>query len=416
VGENGTVAARLAAAIDANWAREIAFLKALVRSPSDNPPGDCAANAEVAAAELEALGLSVERHRVPQALVEDAGMIDVTNLIVRRRFGSGAGPVVALNAHGDVVPPGGGWTVDPYGAVERDGALYGRGAAVSKSDFATYAFALLALRQETQLAGSVELHLTYDEEAGGNLGPRWLLDSGLSRPDLAICSGFSYAVTTAHDGCLHLEVTLTGQQAHAAMPASGRDALAAAVPVLAAIYGERKRLAAISSAEAGIGSPQITVGTIQGGVNTNVVPDRVTFRVDRRIIPEENGGKVERELTQLVERAVPADSGVGVSCRRLLLAEPLRATAESRALAQTIARNAQAVLGVEVRATGVPLYTDARHYAARGIPVVLYGAGPRSILEAHAHAADERIGLSDLRAATEVIALTLADLLSPRAA
>ena len=110
----------IAATIDANFPREVAFLKALVRAPSDNPPGDCAPAAEVAAQELQALGFSVERHRVPDAVVRANGMVSATNLVVRRTFGVGAGPVIALNAHGDVVPPGEGWTVDPYGAVERD--------------------------------------------------------------------------------------------------------------------------------------------------------------------------------------------------------------------------------------------------------------------------------------------------------
>jgi acetylornithine deacetylase/succinyl-diaminopimelate desuccinylase-like protein len=70
------------------------------------------------------------------------------------------------------------------------------------------------------------------------------------------------------------------------------------------------------------------------------------------------------------------------------------------------------VLGVEVPVVGVPLYTDARHYAAAGIPIVLYGAGPRSILEANAHNADENLRLTDLRAATEIVTLAAADLLT----
>ena len=218
-------------------------------------------------------------------------------------------------------------------------------------------------------------------------------------------------MTIAHDGCLHLEVTLHGKQAHAAMPATGRDALQAAVPVLAAVYSERARLAAIVSKETGIGSPQITVGLISGGVNTNVVPDRVVFRIDRRVIPEEDGTRVEADLIRLIEEALPPASGVTVACRRIILAEPLRSSAASRVLAAAIARNAETVLGVSVQTTGVPLYTDARHYAAAGVPVVLYGAGPRSILEANAHAADEHVQLTDLRAATEVIALTLGELL-----
>ncbi len=111
---------------------------------------------------------------------------------------------------------------------------------------------------------------------------------------------------------LHLEVTVRGKQAHAAMPATGADALEAAVPVLAAIYAERARLAKIVSKEKGIGSPQITVGLISGGINTNVVPDRVTFRIDRRIIPDEDGATVERELIALIEAAAPKAKGTTV--------------------------------------------------------------------------------------------------------
>src|ERR1043166_4466095 len=105
------------------------FLAELVKVPSDNPPGDCAAHARRTKQLLEQLGLSVEAHDVPRASVEAVGMKSVTNLIVRHRFGDG--PVIALNAHGDVVPPGLGWRVDPYGAVIEDGThgpvMYGRG-------------------------------------------------------------------------------------------------------------------------------------------------------------------------------------------------------------------------------------------------------------------------------------------------
>ena len=150
--------------------RAEAFLAELVKVPSDNPPGDCAPHAARAAELLEAMGFTVERHVVPDAAVRAVGMVSATNLVVRHRFGPG--PVIALNAHGDVVPPGEGWTQDPYGGAVLDGKLYGRASAVSKSDFATYTFALRALESLTRrLRGSVELHFTYDEEFGGELGP-----------------------------------------------------------------------------------------------------------------------------------------------------------------------------------------------------------------------------------------------------
>ena len=130
--------------------------------------------------------------------------------------------------------PGEGWTRDPFGAEIVDGWMYGRGVAVSKSDFATYAWALLALQAAEaagdKLAGTIELHFTYDEEAGGEIGPGWLLSEGITRPDYALSAGFSYGVVTAHNGCLHLEVQVDGRSAHAAMPYTGVDALEARHP------------------------------------------------------------------------------------------------------------------------------------------------------------------------------------------
>ncbi len=386
------------------------FLAELVRVPSDNPPGDCAAHAERAAELLEGLGLTVERHRVPADAVKANGMVSATNLVVRKRFG--AGPVIALNAHGDVVPPGEGWTRDPYRAEVIDGWMYGRGAAVSKSDFATYAWSLLALEQAgVPLAGTVELHFTYDEEAGGNIGPGFLMREGISTPDLVISAGFSYAVVTAHNGCLHLEIQVDGKSAHAAMPHTGIDALEAANHVLSALYAWRKTLARGVSAVAGIGSPQLTIGLIKGGINTNVVPDRIVFRLDRRLIPEEKPAEVEAELTALIADAAKAFPKAKVTARRILMVEPLAPLPAGARLTALLCEHATRIMGETIGTKGVPLYTDAPHYSARGIPVVLYGAGPHTIEEANAHRADERLPLSDLHKATEVVALALLDLL-----
>ena len=389
---------------------EIDFLAALVRTPSDNPPGDCAAHAEMTASRLEGLGFTVERHPVPAELCRAQGMAAVTNLIVRRTFG--AGPVIALNAHGDVVPPGAGWSVDPYGGRIVNGTMYGRGVAVSKSDIATYAFALLAAeRSSARLSGSVELHITYDEETGGEIGPRWLLERGISKPDLAVAAGFSYAVLTAHNGCLQLEVEVVGKSAHAAKPWTGIDALEAANGIMRALYDHRRTLQEHPSSFPQIGAPQLTIGLIRGGINTNVVPDRVVFRLDRRITPEEEPGTVEADLRALVAAAARGYPGSGAMVRRVLLAEPLRPLMGTAQLADVFCQRASQVMDEAISISGAPLYTDARHYAARGIPVVLYGAGPRTIEEANAHRADERLSLSDLTRATEVVALALTDLL-----
>lgn len=402
--------------IDDHFDEQVDMLSALVRCPSDNPPGDCAPHAELAARLYEAQGFTVERHPVPAEEAARHGMRSVVNLIVRERFGEG--PVVALNAHGDVVPPGAGWTTDPYGGEVQGGWLYGRGAAVSKSDFTTYGQALRALRAAhaagLPLAGSVELHLTYDEETGGMTGPGWLLSQGLSRPDYVLSAAFSHHVVVAHNGCLHLEVTLNGLSAHAARPDTGHDAIEAAAHLLPALYRYRDSLARRPSATPGITHPTLVVGLIEGGINTNVVADRLTLRIDRRIVPEEVPEQVEAELREVIEGACAALPGIRAEVRQILLARPFAPAPGSEAFVELVCREASAVMGQPVTPIGVPLYTDARLYAEAGIPTVMFGAGPKSLIEANGHRADERVPLHELRLATVAVANVLLALLTPR--
>jgi acetylornithine deacetylase/succinyl-diaminopimelate desuccinylase-like protein len=149
---------------------------------------------------------------------------------------------------------------------------------------------------------------------------------------------------------------------------------------------------------------------VTGGINTNVVPDLVTFRLDRRLIPEENGREVERKLKTLIEKS-GRGKGITIGVKRILLVEPLKAGKGIARLVEPLQRHAKTVLKKAIKATGVPLYTDARHYAAKKIPTVLYGAGPKSILEANAHRADEHVQLKDLDAAIRIVSATLRDLL-----
>ncbi|MDO8419687.1 MAG: M20/M25/M40 family metallo-hydrolase [Rubrivivax sp.] len=397
--------------VDAHFDDEVRFLQELVRVPTDTPPGNNAPHAERTAELLAAMGLHAEKHPVPAQDVRAYGLQSITNLIVRRRF-SGGGPVVALNAHGDVVPPGEGWSHDPYGAEVADGKLYGRAAAVSKSDFASYTFALRALEAAgAPLKGGVELHFTYDEEFGGELGPGWLLAQRLTRPDFLIAAGFSYQVVTAHNGCLQFEVTLQGLASHAAYPETGVDALQAANRLLTALYAHNDVLRTRRSSVAGITHPYLNVGRIEGGSHTNVVPGKVVLKIDRRMIPEEEAGAVEAEVRELIERTVAAGAGVRVEIKRLLLAHALKPLAGNAPLVAAVQRHGEAVFGVPIPTSGTPLYTDVRLYGAHGVPAVIYGAGPRTVLESNAKRADEHLVLSDLRGATKVIARTLLDLL-----
>jgi len=399
--------------IDAHHREQVEFLRDVVRIPTDMPPGDNAPSAEATAALLASLGFAVERHPVPSEFLRSYGMQSVTNLIVRERFGDG-GPTIALNAHGDVVPPGEGWTKPPYDGVIENGRMYARGVAVSKSDIATYAYALAALRALASAGpsrGSVELHFTYDEEFGGLAGPQFLLENKLTRPNVALAASFSYAVVTAHNGCLQLEVTVHGKSGHGAMPEMGRDAFRAGTAVLNAIYAEADALKATRSRVTGIDHPTMIVGLMHGGINTNVVPDRLTLKLDRRMTPEEDPATVEARIRALIAKAVERFDGIRVDIRRTLLAKALQPLPGHEKLVAAIQRHAKRVFGIDIPAVGVPLYSDARLYGEHGIPIVMYGAGPRTIAESNAKQPDENLLLEDLRRATHVVACTVHDLL-----
>ena len=402
--------AKLDAWIDAHFDEEVKFLQQLVQVPTDTPPGNNAPHAERTAELLNDFGLEAEKHAVPAQEVKDYGLESITNLIVRRKYGNG-GRTVALNAHGDVVPPGEGWTHDPYGGEIVDGSLYGRAAAVSKSDFASFTFALRALEAVAKpTKGSIELHFTYDEEFGGILGPGWLLEKGLTKPDLMIAAGFSYEVVTAHNGCLQMEVTVHGKMAHAAVPATGIDALQGATKILNALYAQNTLYKQVTSKVEGITHPYLNVGRIEGGTNTNVVPGKVVFKLDRRMIPEENPVEVEATIRKVIADAAAGSEGITIEIKRLLLANSMKPLAGNKPLVDAIQKHGGELFGEPVKAMGTPLYTDVRLYVEDCIPGVIYGAGPRTVLESHAKRADERLVLEDLRRATKVIARMLCDL------
>ena len=403
--------------VDAHFDEQTRFLQALIQVPTDTPPGNNTPHALRAAELIEAMGLPIEKHEVPQAEVGAAGLESITNLVARRHYGDG-GRVIALNAHGDVVPPGEGWTKNPYGGEIDNGKIYGRASAVSKCDFSTFTFAVRALEAVAKpTRGGIELIFTYDEEFGGEVGPAWLLQHKIIQPDLVIAAGFSYQVITAHNGCLQMELTVHGKMAHAAVPHTGIDALQGANRILTALFAQNTLYQSITSKVEGITHPYLNVGFISGGTNTNVVPGKVIIKLDRRMIPEEDPVAVEASIRAVIDAAVAdfnqgrSDEGIHVDVRRMLLSKALKPLPGHKPLAEALQRNASAVFNEPIPACGTPLYTDVRIFGEAGIPGVLYGAGPRTVLESHAKRADERLDLEDLRRATKVVARSLHDLL-----
>ncbi|MGG3468582.1 ArgE/DapE family deacylase [Neobacillus pocheonensis] len=403
--------------IDEHQEDMISFLKKLVQTPSDNPAGDCYPIAALLHQQLVELGFEDSSLlEVEEAAVKAAGMISLANVVASAEFGSGEGTNVVLNAHGDVVPPGLGWSTDPYGGEIIDGKMYGRGVAVSKSDIAAYTYAVLALKQaklDVALQGKVDLAFTFDEETGGEIGPKRLLDQGVIKPDLAIAAGFTYSAVNAHNGCLHFEIKTIGKSAHAALPHTGIDAIEATTEILKALYEYRKTLSAKKSAVPGIDHPTLVVGLITGGINTNVVPDECKIRIDRRLIPGEDAVLAEAELREVVNQAAADIEGLKVDIHKILHANSFGPVPEDSPLIAALGANWQSIMKGkgELSINGVPIYADARHFYAEGIPTIMFGVGPKVLEEANGHRADENIRLEDLLDAAKIIACTLYDLL-----
>jgi acetylornithine deacetylase/succinyl-diaminopimelate desuccinylase-like protein len=199
--------------------------------------------------------------------------------------------------------------------------------------------------------------------------------------------------------------------AHAAIPHTGVDALQGAVRILNALYAQNDKYRAITSSVPGITHPYLNVGRIDGGTNTNVVPGKVVFKLDRRMIPEENPVEVEADVRRVIAEAAAASPGVRINIRRLLLAQAWKPDPRSAPLVQALQRHGEAVFGEPIPTSGTPLYTDVRLYGAAGVPAAIYGAGPRTVLESNAKRADEHVVLEDLRRATKVVARALLDML-----
>ena len=389
------------------------WLADLVKTPLENLAGgwhgDMSAISELTAKALSALEFGVERHTViPETQGTSNGAAEITNLVVRHEFA--AGPVVALVAHGGTKPCGirSNWSVDPFGAEIKIGVFYGLGA-LAKADLIAYAHALAAIRDAwPDLSGTVELHFTFDGEADGLWKSKWLLDNSIINPDYALGSGYAYAIGTSSTGDLQLQVEIE------TMPGgASADPMEAASMVMDALYALRRTYPGIQSEIPGIGSPSLVIGQIKGGERPDAAPERVTFTLDRRLLPDEDPAAVEQQLTDLI--SIEASRTLGITCRvnRIKLSRPMRPGLGTDNLAGVLGRQSSKIMDVPVSVYGVPYGAPTRHYAAIGIPSVLYDAGPEAGSDGFPGGPDECLVLDDLRKATEVVALTLAEFMTP---
>jgi succinyl-diaminopimelate desuccinylase len=393
------LAERVLAAIDPD--ETIAFLQALVRVPSVNPPGDVREAIRLCAEKLAGEGFATQVVGAEPAK---------TNLVATLR-GREGGPRLAFNAHVDVVPIGeeSAWRHAPFGAELVDGRVYGRGAGDDKASVAAQVMAGVALaRAGAPLDGALIVTTVADEETGGALGAGYIVQEGHVGADFAIVGEQTQGqICVGERGAAGVGVTVYGATGHAATPWKGVNAIEGMARVITAL---REELWPVLEARTHRYFPHstATISVIEGGVKTNVIPDRCSIHIDRRILPGEEPDEVAAEIRQVAERAI---AGVGgLRAETVLKAGRTAIESDPQSPVGRAMQEATRYLGKEVVLTGFFAATDGKHFAARGWPTLIMGPGD----PATAHTPDEWVGVDEVLEATKLYALAALALLATK--
>jgi succinyl-diaminopimelate desuccinylase len=383
------------------------FLQALVRIPSVNPPGGEGPVARLVLDRLQALGLDGR-------IVESApGRANV----VAHLAGSGRGPTLLLNGHMDVQPPAADWTRDPF-AGERDGTrVYGQGVMDMKAGLAAMLFAVDAVRRTgTRLAGDLVLTAVADEVSGGHRGTGFLVREGLVRADVGVvCEPTGDAVRIAHRGALWLEIEVRGRSAHGGRPWLGVNAISKLARIMRALEDELlPRLA--TRTHPLVPAPTINLGTIRGGTKFNLVADRATLELDRRLVPGESLDAARAEI-EAVCAAVQAEDRERFEYRvREVMRVAPAEIAPDAPVVEACRRAYRAVTGREAALAATAGFEDAHFLIEAGIPTAMFGPYRRTAPdEPRFYSAsgmpDEWVDLRDVATAAAIYARLILDLL-----
>ncbi len=408
--------------VDEAYAVEL--LKRLISVPTVNPPGERYGEmAELLRGELEHLGLRVEVHRVPDEVVlrHYPWARGHPRYIVLARLDSGKpGPVLHYNGHYDVVPPGQGWSTDPFKPVVRGGRVYGRGATDMKGGIAAVIAGVKALLDTgwEPERGALELSFTPDEETGGETGVAYMLDKGLARPSHAVVAEPSTTrrIWIGSRGAVWARVRIHGRQAHGSAPWLGLNAFEAMARI--AVWLMENYIPRLSEKRTDLpmddpraAHPTLTMGgEVHGGAKTNIVPGFYEFSLDRRLIPGEDPDEVERELRDAV-RGAAEETGLLARGYRVELAVDGKAAPAwlepSHPFVEQLASVVKRVLGVEPARTICIGGLDTRYFQEKGIAALTYGPGALGV----AHMPDEYIEIGELVDAARVYAALTREML-----
>ncbi|PSR36219.1 MAG: hypothetical protein C7B44_10185 [Sulfobacillus thermosulfidooxidans] len=375
--------------------------RGLLQVRCENPGADMSLAAEYVAAVAERLGYTVRIDHVPDSLAHQHHVRKAVNVLAR--IGPDADQAVILNAHFDTTPPGEGWSVDPYSGHLKDEVLYGRGAAVSKSDVMGYLYAVYMAYQMVRPSFPVFVMLTGDEETGGYLGPQRLLALG-SWPahTVAICPGSADVVVDRHGGALLWTIVLRGRSRHAAVSERGGDSVKAGAELITEFYQYR-------DADAVRRGGWLTCGIARGGVAANMVAGSFEIHIDRRVNPREQLSAVRQELQAVLDGWAKRHRDIQWHVEEVVAAEPMNGE-NNHTWAKWFADHAAGVLKQPIPLGASPLFTDARHFDQAQIPTICYGAGQADLFEMGAHGPDEHIAMADSSRAMLVLSTVVATL------
>jgi succinyl-diaminopimelate desuccinylase len=415
-------AGRVLAAVDSLTDEAVAFTSDLIRIPTVNPPGDLYEDcARFIGETLARCGFEVEYHAA-EGRPEHTPAHPRVNVVGTRR-GRALRPLIHLNGHVDVVPAGGGWTMDPFGGDVKDGRIWGRGSSDMKAGIAAAVFAMEAIRRAgIDLHGSVEISGTVDEESGGFAGVAWLAERkrlSADRTDFVIIPeplGVD-RICVGHRGVYWFELETKGRIAHGSMPFQGVNAIEHMSIAIERIRRDlRPRLAARATAmpvmPPGARHSTLNLNGIEGGLpvdgmQTPCVADRCRAVFDRRFLLEEGFDDAKSEIVALLADVAAGTPDFDYTLRDLMVVHPTQ-TPEGSPVVAAIDRALHRVLGKSGGLVISPGTYDQKHFARiAGVPhCVAYGPG---ILDL-AHQPDEYVDIPDLMNATKVIALAVLEL------
>ncbi len=395
----------------------VEVLKNMVSIPTVVPPGEHYREfVDYAKEVLKEIGLEVTVTEVPKDYLEKhvPEMKDYPRYIIIGRLGRG-GPILHFNGHYDVVPSGAGWKTDPFKPTIINDKLYGRGASDMKGGIVSMLTTVKAvIEAEAEINGAIEISMTPDEEIGGKCGVNYMLEAGISKPNYCIIaepSGYD-RIWIGHKGTVWGEIVVYGKTAHASTPWLGVNAFEKMVDLAKKMISTLKPKveSKITSYETDVPEGRkatIVLGSIvKGGVKINVVPGKVVFQFDRRVLPEENFEEVVKEIESVIEEAKKKDPELKAELKILFKAKPAAISPQAK-LALTLRDAVKEIIGKEPRLTLSTGFLDARFFVEREIETLTYGPGDLS----QAHVANEHIELSKIPLTSKAYALTILKLL-----